>query len=329
MKRRQRNDTPGIFWKLYGRAYWVAHDMIYPKKRGIFALSDKKIDAKKMSNLPTYRYLTGMALLNDKIYVSGGAETQTMYFPTNLVEAYDIKTDSWEEVCPMLKPVHHHNMATLDGYIYKVGGFPFRVEPTNYAERYDPNKDIWEEISPSIHKHATNHIIGHNGKLYVSGGRYKAAEILEQYDPKQDSWEVLSKMLLPRGHHKSVVYGDEIFFIGGDIAHMVHNYDHVTAYNTNTNEWSLKAKMPIQLSELGACEYKGYIWVFGGERGWTVSRNILRYDPRKDNWEVYGIMKVPRYACQAIPTEKGVFLLGGNVKCGWHNFSNLNELYLL
>ena len=71
--------------------------------------------------MPTPRTEVAATLLDGKIYVIGGFDSQG---ETNLVEAYDISKDFWGKIAPLPMPLHHTGAASVGGKVYVIGGGP-------------------------------------------------------------------------------------------------------------------------------------------------------------------------------------------------------------
>jgi N-acetylneuraminic acid mutarotase len=134
---------------------------------------------------------------NGKLYVFGGyADTEVLEghagdpdynkqreaewdyhgrHPLSSVEAYDPKTDAWQEVAPM--PLPRQNMGAAlgsDGRIYVIGGFESYVgstPPQKDVQIYDPRADRWAE-GPPLNTGRGGHtaVATPDGKIYVIGG---------------------------------------------------------------------------------------------------------------------------------------------------------------
>jgi len=134
---------------------------------------------------------------NGKLYVFGGyADTEVLEgragdpdyneqrvvewdyhgrHPLSSVEAYDPKTDVWQEVTPM--PLPRQNMGAAlgsDGRIYVIGGFESYVgstPPQKDVQIYDPRTDRWAE-GPPLYTPRGGHtaVATPGGKIYVIGG---------------------------------------------------------------------------------------------------------------------------------------------------------------
>ena len=64
--------------------------------------------------------LSGVVQLYGKIYALGGHNGLSIF---DSVESYDVNTDRWTEVVPMLSKRCRLGVATLGGMIYACGGY--------------------------------------------------------------------------------------------------------------------------------------------------------------------------------------------------------------
>ena len=81
--------------------------------------------------MPTDRCQPGVAVLNKKMYVTGGYDDQDM----SSAECYDPDTKTWSQVASMNIARRGHGLVILHGKLYAIGGAEIEV--------YDPDNDIW------------------------------------------------------------------------------------------------------------------------------------------------------------------------------------------
>src|SRR5262252_4337037 len=88
---------------------------------------------KPLAPMPTKRGAAGAAVVNGKIYVTGGVAslpgvTENGVHPSRphavlaTVEEYDPATNTWRERRPMLVPRNHHAVAAVGDKLYAIGG---------------------------------------------------------------------------------------------------------------------------------------------------------------------------------------------------------------
>src|SRR5581483_11569262 len=123
---------------------------------------------KALAPLPTKRGSPLAAVVNDKIYVIGGATTPPGSKQTSInmmqaqlclgtVEEYDPATNTWRERTPMPTPRNHAAIGVVNGKIYVIGGrvgaaFIALASDTSVVEEYDPATDKWGP-PPRSHAH--------------------------------------------------------------------------------------------------------------------------------------------------------------------------------
>ena len=123
------------------------------------------------------RYGAALSVVNGEIYAMGGtgwAQIQGDPDPyLSSVEAFNPKTNQWQERTEMPAPKAGHTASVIDGKIYVIGGH-FR-EGTEFKtlstiEIYDPATDRWTQEPDMLmgkYGHATEVI---DGQIYIFGG---------------------------------------------------------------------------------------------------------------------------------------------------------------
>ncbi|MGW8444314.1 Kelch repeat-containing protein [Paenibacillus sp. S33] len=158
-----------------------------------------------------------------------------------------------------------------------------------------------------------------NGKIYIFGGSsgsnpYKDVQI---YDPKNNIWASGSSMPTARAAATSVVYGNDIYVIGGYTGNAFSwtggsSVNNVEVYNTQTNTWSVKKAMPQALGSLTSVLYKGKIYVFGGMTTNTLSvATVQVYDPASDSWSTKKLIPNTIHGSSAVVYKDKIYLVAG------------------
>jgi N-acetylneuraminic acid mutarotase len=175
---------------------------------------------KALAPLPTKRGAASAAVLNGKIYVTGGAGSLPGVKengihparPHNVVanvDVYDPAANAWSSVRPMLLARNHHASAGIGGKLYAIGG---RV-----------------------------------GSAFISGTSNNI-DLVEAYDPAADLWTARLRMPTPRSAIAAGVYNNHIVVPGGEMQNwqFLAAFKAVEAYNTTTNTWQILPSMPHQ-----------------------------------------------------------------------------------
>ncbi len=158
-------------------------------------------------------------LLGEKIYVPGGCLADGS--PTNVMEVFDPRQNSWEVKAPLPEPVCAYALATYEGQLYLFGG----KRNEDYLARiyvYDPQEDQWQERQPLSAPRAYAGAVEVNGKILIIGGYdgQQALSLNEAYFPNretagEEAWE--RYMPLPEGRYAMGVaqLAGFVYLIGG------------------------------------------------------------------------------------------------------------------
>ncbi len=174
----------------------------------------------KGPDLPTPRGALSATAVGTKIYAIGGAKNPSYSTPelrpsvpvenvaTN--EVFDIATNSWSSVGPMLTARNHHGAALIDGRIYVVGGrigSTFIIGLSNNVstnEVYDVAKNTWSSVVGMPTPRSGIGVAVLNGRMHVLGGEAYLNDLVgtyrthEAFDPKTNGWQRLPPMPTPR-----------------------------------------------------------------------------------------------------------------------------------
>lgn len=92
----------------------------------------------------------------------------------------------------------------------------------------------------------------------------------------------------------------------------------VWEYDSATNKWNKKKRMPLPGHHLAVTETGGKIYVFGGGArteatggNWVPINNAWEYDPTTDIWKALPPMPTPRGAAGAVVVGRKIYVIGG------------------
>ena len=128
-------------------------------------------------------------IVDGNAYVIGGGFNDLTN--TNIVEAYDIATDTWDTAkTPMPTPRVEVCTAVVNGKIYAIGGVSHH-NSVESVEVYDPDSNEWDmfdDTPGSVLSHGANEFEGH---IYVFTGSYAAepnpSPAVYRYSPALDA----------------------------------------------------------------------------------------------------------------------------------------------
>jgi N-acetylneuraminic acid mutarotase len=195
---------------------------------------------KALAPLPTKRGSPVAAVVNDKIYVIGGATTPPGSKQTSIdqmqaqvclgtVEEYDPATNSWRDRTPMPTPRNHAAIGVVNGKIYVIGGrtgaaFIGLASDVSVVEEYDPAANTWGPPRARMPTARSALAAGvYNGRIYVAGGEFQDPQMMatfravEAYDPARNAWTTIPSLPVSRHGLAGGMIGSRFHVVGGDV----------------------------------------------------------------------------------------------------------------
>jgi hypothetical protein len=176
-----------------------------------------------MTAMPTPRAYLQANEVNGKIYLIGGqtpTESDRYGIKTNVNEAYDPQTDTWETKTPMPDSFYWYASAVVGSKIYIIW--------RNITEIYDTETDSWAYGAACPEGNSVSAAVATTGqcapvRIYVLGGGYGIFEIAYDnlnriYDPANDSWSFGAPLSQKIGKLAAVNINDTIYVLGGHIS---------------------------------------------------------------------------------------------------------------
>jgi len=268
------------------------------------------------TDMPTNRTMTGGGVINEKIYVIGGAPSLSSI--TSVVEMYDPIIDTWTRMANM--PSGRCGPATciFDGKIYVFGG----VNPNPYSTAkknvfvYDPQTDQWTQKNDMPYANAWCGTAVVDGVIYLIGGMLSNSSppvsTVMAYDPITELWTQKADMSIARGGLSACVINGMIYAIGGTTQNWTtFSYKLVEVYDPSTDTWTRKSDMPTQRWGLGTCVVDGKIYAIGGRLGSDVCAANEVYDPITDTWIIKSPMQQKRNGVLVCSIKDKIYSIGG------------------
>lgn len=134
------------------------------------------------------RHALAAVTWKDTIFTIGGDADAPAGGPnirTNIVEAYDLASNTWRRRASSPLALHYHPAALAQGRIYAFDGDVAAVIS------YDPQRDAWTRVASKPHVRWAEAAAEANGRIYLFGGwdnpNFDAVlEYNEEYDPAAD-----------------------------------------------------------------------------------------------------------------------------------------------
>lgn len=182
----------------------------------IFNTRTRKIIRTKM-HLPR-RFNSG-ARLDGQIYVVGGSVFDTTsakgngeFRATPLVTAYDFSNEQMNRLAD-LPAARDTQVFVYQNELCAIGGYD-HTDVFARFDCYDPQTDSWTSLPDAPFPVSAHSVAVHDDTLYVFGDYSKLDQVLT-FDFSNQRWSLPELPFQPSRHNDAVVFGDEVFVIGG------------------------------------------------------------------------------------------------------------------
>ena len=159
-------------------------------------------------------------LIGEKIYVPGGRRPDGT--PTDILEIYDPRRDSWSTGARLPQPVSAYALADFEGQMYLFGGWDGE-ETLKDVFVYDPGADEWRVATPMALSRRNHGAVAMMDKIVVLGGRNDEGVLADavSYYPSRDvgaenPWEDFEDLPEPRYGFGVEGVSDSIYVMGGE-----------------------------------------------------------------------------------------------------------------
>ncbi|ETS85185.1 hypothetical protein PFICI_03210 [Pestalotiopsis fici W106-1] len=298
-----------------------------------------------LATIPTARQEHGTAAIdNQTIAVLGGiVPTANGTETTDLLQIYDVASDTWRTGAAAPYKVNHPNVAAVDGKLYLLGGLT--VGPTvsglsmNWVASktchvYDPASDSWEQLPdmPNGTERGSAVMGVHGEMIYLAGGMtvlmtgyQDAVNSVISFNTTSNAWQrlVMGAAELPesRQHAAGSVVGDTFYVIGGRRYGQLNFRDTVFELDLNnvTAGWSTSTgHMPTSRGGINGGAVGSKYYIFGGEGNVDSTTGVFNqtdvFDLESQQWAELEPMAVPRHGTQAVAIDNRVYIPGGGLQ---------------
>ena len=262
------------------------------------------------------RQETGVVSVGGELWVLGGIDAAGGTLAR--VEIYDPRKGQWRRGPDLPLPMHHANVAVLDGIVYVAGfltGLSFSAHGTVFAlapsGTWEPRRSM-----PEGTQRGASGVTVVDGKLYVAGGfRGSAVNDFSAYAPATDRWTALADLPVAADHLVAEVIDGIVYAAGGRGGVIVAHRPRLDAYDPATGLWSARAPMPTSRAGAAAAVLDGRLYVFGGEGNGAVATGVFSetesYNPAEDRWSTHPPMRTPRHGTGAAAVGRTIYVPGG------------------
>ncbi|XP_072769222.1 kelch-like protein 33 [Nerophis lumbriciformis] len=216
------------------------------------------------------------------------------------------------------KPMFRHEVATIGGWLFVVGGCHFYCEndvmKSTYS--YDPLHDVWKRCADMQEFRSNFSLVVFQGRLYAIGGDkeiHTNLDSVEMYDQKADSWSFVHPLDQPQSGQAATILNGNIFISGG----FDHQYVCLTSlllYHPEAGSTHL-ADMTQNRAQHCMEALRGCLYVAGGlcnlRRFYTDQLACELYDPMTDSWTSFASLPMPHVGAASAVLEENLYILGG------------------
>lgn len=282
---------------------------------------------------------------------ANSTSNSTGFVTTNIVQLYDIPTDTWTSASPAPIAINHANAAGLNGQLYILGGLVFT--PTGESDQgswvaipdawvYDPTTDRWSDLprgpEPLARGAAVTGVFG--SQIFLAGG-LRVLDLLPvtgtqdtvanvtAFDTATNTWLSadlpVAAQQLPEGrdHAVSAVVGSTFYVLGGRNRGQTNVADTVFALDLEDLEagWRTSTgRMPTARGGLAAGTVGSLVYTFGGEGNQEVEGGVFNetevFDTVTETWASLLPMAVPRHGTSAVAVGEKIYVPGGGIVQG-------------
>jgi hypothetical protein len=167
-----------------------------------------------------------------------------------------------------------------------------------------------------------------NNEIYLIGGRkysstspyYNETSITEIYDPATNTWTTGAPMPAPVYGYASIVLNGKIYILGGSrnvgsTGNTIFSGSN-QVYDPQTNEWTIKANLPIVETYGAAAATQNYmaptrIYFLGGFFSNIYNGQTQVYNPNNNSWSTAASMPTPRADLGIGVINDVIYAIGG------------------
>ena len=271
-----------------------------------FALAWGQVSWEYRSPMPTARQGMAAAVLNDTVYVMGGA--QFGHNALAVVEAYVANQDTWLiNIAPLNYPRTSGAAAAFEGKIYVFGGRDHSVL-VSQVEVYDPATGQWSQISQlPTPREGLAAVVMDSSIWLIAGSDLQAnTAIIERYYPRSNTWDTLPYQL--NQSRVAAVAGflnGEIYVFGGYYFGPLDSYEKFTP----GQGWSAEGNMLYSCGAAAGAVANDQVWIVGGEDQSGILTMVQYF--HQGNWNQGPSLQTSRHKLSVAYVNNTLFAIGG------------------
>ncbi len=267
------------------------------------------------SHMPDKRKGMAAVVLNDKIWIIGGAARMNMALKT--VSIYDPLQDKWLSDGPALLHGRDNPAAqAVGGKIYVFGGRD-RHSVIAQVEMLDPQSGRWQTVStmPSPRYGMASVVV--DSSIWLIGGTFannSYSDRIDVYDPRENQWSVLpASLTIPRGSPMAAVFEHTVYVFGGFYFGPIGSYERYEA-----GAWTLVGDMPIAAASCAYAQSNTAVWLLGGmgQNGALSTSQVFQWQAETP-WQSGPTLSSAKYESASVYYDDKIYFFGGRMGMMW------------
>ena len=280
------------------------------------------------SNTALKRHESGFVECDGQFYSLGGRGKKA-------IEAYNPKTNTWENLGDTPIEFHHFQALSFQHEIYVIcaftGGYPHE-KPIENMLIFNPKTKTWREGAkiPADRLRGSAGIFAYKNKIYavcgIKDGHYDGhVSWFDVFDPKTNTWSQLADAPRSRDHVQAAMLGDKLYMAGGRNSHAAigkvldKTIAEVDVYDFKTGTWTT---LPNGLPTLraGTCTLTKYpyVIVLQGESTKQVPAHaeVEALDVRTNEWVKFPSLLQGRHGTSTVLYKNKLYIMAGSANRG-------------
>jgi Kelch motif/Galactose oxidase, central domain len=268
--------------------------------------------------------------IGDSIYLVGGtmgieelAKDTYLLDPSDQLTRFDLRSERYEELAPLPRPLNHVGLTAYRGDVYVAGGYGSRndVNTSRAFFRYDPESDRWSRLPDMPAPRAAGAVGVLGDRLIWAGGAENSVAQPDAfaYDFRTRRWSRLASMHTRREHVGEATLDGKLYVLGGRAPQSLA-VDTAERFDPRTGQWETLPAMLVPSGGLAAVSLDdAVVAVSGGDdAAETVTGAVQEFNPASDKWRLLPALRTARHGHGAAVADDEVWVFGGS-HCAFFN----------
>jgi hypothetical protein len=287
------------------RLYFCREGDIYEVEMETLLPSTESTVWKRKADLPSVRQWPNVAVFKGRIYVYGGIGLKNEWL--HQIDVYDPATDKWSAAGPGPEGWSEAALVSIHDRLFLI-----RAGGPGIAE-YRPDQRDWQVHPASDHFTVAGArpwssrtvVVGSKAYVMFTIDDLRRFSSFADYDFDRGAWTPCHSM--PGNFLQMAALGNRIYAFG----------ERTLVYDPGADQWTEAASIGIPRFETAPVAVGNEIWLVGGHGSrdegvvGDITPDILRFDPRANQWRPGPALPWQRWGSAAIELNGRLFVLGG------------------